>query len=365
MIRRLFVNDRLFSVLLMILFVSVFLIMFYGLDLYYQFSKIQENVDNIKYKEEYDYGIRFEGDMLLKNGKVPFGKGNIILRGEFPIGNSILNQDMVDILWEQNEPILEKISYNKGFSLDSIDKPSCILGDVWRKSIKEREDGGFIDILGMEFRVIGYFEPLMIDESDDRVLILGDSLSNIELYNIAGFDCNIFVYKSISFSNIMKDFEEWIRNYSLEENINYRMNKDMVLDSIIIEAKTYNGYAKKIFAALSAFCIINMFYLSYVWGKKKQKSLMIKKIFGYNMIYIAKDMLGEIGLLELFSLIVSFMITFVYEVFLGDLKEWGAIIFKGMPIVVIIVFGMGLINIFSQLLWVLRSQPVDVLKTNE
>ena len=69
MIKRLFVNDRLFSVLLMILFVSVFLIMFYGLDLYYQFSKIQENVDNIKYKEEYDYGIRFEGDMLLKNGK--------------------------------------------------------------------------------------------------------------------------------------------------------------------------------------------------------------------------------------------------------------------------------------------------------
>jgi len=366
MLKRLFIHDRLFSTLLVILFTSVFLIMFYGLDIYFQFSNIEANIERIKYAEQYDYGIRFDSDMFMEKGRVPFGRGNIIYRTFFPIGDSALYHDNVDIMWEQNEPVLETINYKYGFdSLKGTELHLCVLGDKWRKKVSVRGDDEFIDILGIEFKVIGYFEPILLDNSDERCLIVGDSVSLDELNRLAKFEDGQFVYKSVTYVGVMEDFENWIHNYSLEENTNLMMPTDMVMDSNIYIARLYEGYAKKIFGALSIFCVINTFYLSYVWGKKKQKTLMIKKVFGYNNRYLAKDMLEEIAVLELISLGVAGVVTFFYEIFFRSLSEWVSILAKGMLIAVIVIVSITVIYLLSQIVWVLRSQPVDVLRNSE
>lgn len=366
MIKRLFLHDRLFSILILIQFTSIFLIMFYGLDLYYQFSSIKDNIDKIRYAEEYDYSLAFDTQLFDEKGRVAFGKGNIIYRTFFPMGDSVLNQDNVDILWEQSEPVLEQINYIQGYSLsDDITTPSCILGNKWKKIVESGKNGQYIDILGIEFNVVGYFEPLMIDDSDERCLIIGDSLTDNELKKIANFNDGQFIYKSAVFSGIEASFKNWILNYSLEENVNLMMNRDMVMDSNIIATQIYEGYAKKIFAVLAVFSMINTFYLSYVWGKKKQKSLMVKKVFGYSNRLLVKDILGEIAVLEVLSFGLACLVTFIYEIAFRSLTEWLSIILKGMPIVVIVIIVFTAIYLVSQMFWVVKAQPVEILRNNE
>ena len=366
MLKRLFVYDRLFSSLLVVLLTSVFLIMFYGLDLYYQFSKIDDNIQCIKYTEQYDYGIRFSPELFTANGRVPFKKGIVIYRTFFPMGDSAFNHNNIDILWEQNEPLLEQIEYNSGYdSLRGVGEHLCVLSDKWKKSIIVKENEEFIDILGTEFKVIGYFAPLLIDGSDERCLIIGDSLTPEELCRIAVFTDGQFIYKSASYSGIMEDFENWLQNYSLSENINFELAIDMVMDSNISIAKMYEGYAKKIFVALSIFCIINTFYLSFVWGKKKEKTLVIKKIYGYSNRYLVKDMLKEIALFELISIASAGLITLIYEIAFRNLSEWTSILIKGMPIVIAVISCITVVYLISQIIWIIRSQPVDVLRFSE
>ena len=366
MFKRLFFHDRLFSILIVIMFTAIFLIMFYGLDIYYQFSSIKDNIDKIRYTEEYDYSLIFDTQLFDENGLVTFGKGNIIYRTFFPMGDSVLNQDNVDILWEQNEPVLEQINYIQGYSsLYDVTHPSCVLGNKWRKIVESRENGQIIDILGIDFIVIGYFEPLMIDDSDERCLIIGGSLNSDELKKIANFSDGQFVYKSAMYSGVEVSFKNWILNYSLEENVNLMMNRDMVMDSNIIMTQIYEGYATKIFAALAVFCIINTFYLSYVWGKKKQKALMIKKVFGYSNLLLTKDMLGEIALLEALSLGIACLVTFVYDIAFRTIPEWIPMLIKGMPIVGIVIIGFAIIFLISQIFWVVKNQPVEILRNIE
>lgn len=77
--------------------------MFYGLDLYYQFAMIDREVRHTHYAEVYDYSVTFDSDIYLKSEKKSFESGNIICRINLPIGESALNADVVDILWEKNE----------------------------------------------------------------------------------------------------------------------------------------------------------------------------------------------------------------------------------------------------------------------
>ena len=76
-------------------------------------------------------------------------------------------------------------------------------------------------------------------------------------------------------------------------------------------------------------------------------------------------MLEEIAVLELISLGVAGVVTFFYEIFFRSLSEWVSILAKGMLIAVIVIVSITVIYVLSQIVWVLRSQPVDVLRNSE
>lgn len=75
--------------------------------------------------------------------------------------------------------------------------------------------------------------------------------------------------------------------------------------------------------------------------------------------------LREIAVLELISLGVAGAVTFFYEIFFRSLSEWVSILAKGMLIAVIVIVSITVIYVLSQIVWVLRSQPVDVLRNSE
>lgn len=367
MIKRIIKNDSLFSLFLLVLFTIVFCIMFYALDIYYQFSNIKDIDESVKYKVIFEYSLHINSGFEEKIETPFLRKGNIFLRISTPIGESAFNSDPVDIIWEQNESILEPIDYIEPYHEKyEFKTPSCVIGEKWRSQVTKTDKGEQIEILGVKYNVIGYYKPLMIDGTDDRCLILDSGLSLKDKYQFIKFEDLIhFIYKSNESDLKIDEFYDWLQQFTNDDEISFQSNYDGVWNSYVGLSRIYEGVANKIFTFLSLLCSIILFYLSYVWGKRKQYSFMIKRVMGYSIFLLSKEILSEIIFLEFIAIFISGLFTFIYEVIFNNISEWLLIIKNGIIVIICNIIILSFICLVSNLIWCYKQQPIDILKNKE
>jgi len=369
MFRRMMTSKRLFTWLFIISFVSVYIVMFYGLELLQKYKDIDSNLNAVNYREAYTYVLEYNPNVTnIKSGNLAgFGMGNICYEVEIPVGDSSLTLHQVHLIWEQNEALQEKINYTiNEQSDDLIDYPSCILGDYWKNKVIEEDGYKYISILGKNYRVVGFFEPVVFENSDDRCFILGDSLSFEEKTEFISYEwiCQ-FIYLSAEKRGVQTEFAEWLRQFSKTENIS---DISAYADMYFYYKSTvslYAGIAQIVFGVIGIFCVVNAGFLAYVWGKRHQYEFMIKRIYGYKKIKLVVEMLSEIAIYKVFSVLIAFVLSVVYEAIGGNVGNWFRALINGFVYVAIVFIGFIIVLTALSSLTIINMPPVNVFKTAE
>lgn len=354
----------------MISFVSMYVIMYYGLSLLRQYREIESNIYVDEFEEAYSYNVLYQPDAYEINGveKTAFGKGNILYRSSLPVGEDAgLSIATVHTLIEKNEELHDRITYDSTYnSSKGFEEPSCIISDFWKSKVITENDTEYIFIAGKTFRVVGIYETIAFENSDKRILVFGDSLTEEQLAYMLDYNrIGEILYQSYENNSVRDSFENWLLQYFDRESISSIGFENEMYFYEKFDFERYSGWAKKCFAVVALFCAVNAAFLAYVWGRNNLHKEMIKLTFGYRKTKIMTEIFSEIAVYEAASLLAAGLITLVFEIINGRLKEWAANVAFGAVYAAGIVLAFIVILTVSASVYLVKNRPADILKTNE
>ena len=372
MLNRLFKYNRFFSELFLLSFFVSFIIMYYGLNLNRQLVQVSE----VREQSIYKYGCIVSGGITeevvslydFKERMMP--GGNIIFGCSGPIGKGVINTDDIDILWAQNEELLEPVKYEDYYlkgDVDVLDAPKCIIGDAWEDETYVIDGIRYIQIYKIESCVIGEYVPNTFTGYDERCLVFKDSLSQEELDKLIFSHGSIRVVYESNLSDETGQFREWVRTFLQEENI-YEMEIETDMWASMMDIFGFSHYIslyKKIYMCILVMCFINCTFLAYFWGKTHMYEYMLKRTLGYGKIRLFLDIISQFALLEVISLTVVLILTCGYELLCGNIVTWYDNIGLGFMqmVLIFVVFGVAL-SAFP-MIPVMKLKPADILKNTD
>lgn len=368
MLRRIFKSEKVFSWLFIISFVAVFLIMYFGLYLYKQIEITQEGKDNST------YGIYWTFNFVMINDEkahyIDYSSikiGNVFDRLTLTVGNESGGSKGVDFLAVQNEELIETISGGEKIPMNySLDVPLCVIGDQWEKKTFIKNGDRYIRLLNTDVRVIGIFDRITLKGTDNRILILGDSVdenTKAEWYQYTGQCVASIKYKSNIADNkdkIMELLEESVG----EGNVDVSDFYDDI-STVQRAAKTFIPMMKIFLAAASILCLITMFFLTSVWSRTHTFEFMIKRALGYKTGMFIPEILKTLLLYEIPAFVLTMIITFVYELVENDANTWLENISGGLYIVVMVFIAVVFLVTLVPLKWISKAHPADYVCSRE
>lgn len=369
MLNRLFKYNRVFSILFLLsLFVS-FIIMYYGLDLNRQLVQVSAVREESIYQYGYVVTGIFREDLIhpndIKDGSM--SGGNIIFRCDGPIGEGVINVDAIDILWTQNEELLESVKYEEYYLTGTdISAPKCIIGDAWKKDTYVIDGIRYIKVFKIECCVIGEYESNTFTGRDERCLVLKDSLSPDELDKLVFNTGSICVIYKSNVSDETESFTEWTHTF-LQEDPFHEYNMENAIYVSVGEAPfaKFISLYQKVYICMLTLCFINCAFLAYFWGGIHVYEYMLKRTLGYGKLRLFIDILSQFALFEAISLGAAFVLTGGYELIFGNIITWYDNIRLGFmqAVLIFVIFGAAL-SAFPMRL-VMKLKPADILKNTD
>lgn len=191
MFRRIFKSEKVFSWLFIFSFVAIFLVMYFGLYLYREIEISQNGKNKSTYQIYWKFGFkRINDDKSHYIDYSSIKTGNVIDRLTLTIGNESGGTKGLDFLAVQNEEMLETISGGEQIPMVySSEVPLCVIGDQWDKKTFIKNGEKYIKILNTDVRVIGMFDRITLKGTDNRILVLGNSVdeeTKTEWYQYTG-----------------------------------------------------------------------------------------------------------------------------------------------------------------------------------
>lgn len=371
MLKRLFKYNKFFSVLFLLSFFVSFIIMYYGLDLNRQLTRVGQ----VRTKSVYRYGSKVSGDFMedvdnsndIKEGK-NLG-GNIIFGCEGPVGEDVGKRDDINILWSQNEELLEPVKYEDYYlngDADAISAPKCIIGDAWKNETYLINGIRYIKIFRIESCVIGEYVSNNFAGEDARCLVFKDSLSQEELDKII-FDTDYIrvIYESSLFDETAS-FIEWVHTFLSEEHFQEEgLETDIWTSSDGYQFSLFMSMYQKEYFGMLVLCFINCAFLSYFWGDTHIYENMLKRTLGYGKLRLLMDTILRFALYEAAAMCAALLVTCGYELLCGNITVWYENISLGFMRMVLIfaVFSVALSAFF--IIPVMKLKPADILKNTD
>lgn len=335
-------------------FFMTFVVLYEGMDQVRQVKQVEAECA----KEECRYYLEIyleeiTGDLTechIKNG-------NIYLWIEKTVGEDVYRPITVECLFVQNEPIAQGLITFDYYS-DVKGKEDCyFVGRGWEKELHEKKGKKYITLDNKECLVAGYLKPNDIESFDTRCIEFPLSMD--------GFrpdEDTRFVYKSNE-SDSGKEMLSWMSEFGTydEENIDYQGPADLA--GFVLGQ--YQGILGVMVKILYVFCIVNAGFLAYFWGRKKLYEYMLKRTLGYSRGKIFAEILARFTMLEGFSLVLALVGTFAYELLRGRVENWWANMQYGFGTLVIGFLILGLVISLLPMIWIVKSSPIKVLRSNE
>lgn len=369
MLNRLFKYNRFLSVLFLLSFFVSFIIMYYGLDLNRQLVQVSAVREGSIYRYGYMVIGIFEEDVVNSNDIIDgtMSGGNIIFRCDGPVGEGVINTDAIDVLWTQNEELLEPVKYEDYYlNSDALSAPKCIIGDAWKNDTYIVDGVRYIKIFQIESCVIGEYVSNTFTGQDERCLVFKDSLSPEELDKLVFDTGGICVIFESNLSDETELFREWTHSFFKEDPIHEtEMETDVWAPEDGHTFAAFMSMYQKVYIAMLSLCFVNCAFLAYFWGGMHLYEYMLKRTLGYGKIRLLMDIISQFALFEAISLGAVLILTCGYELIFGNIVTWYENLRLGFMqlVLVLAIFGVAL-SAFPMRL-VMKLKPAQILKSTD
>lgn len=368
MLKRVFSYNKFFSTLFLMSLFATFIIMYYGLNLNRQFIQVSKT----RRESVYGFGRKYIGtfaeDIVCTSDieDARFKEGNIIFRCDGPVGEGVINTNAIDVLWLQNEELLEPIRYEKYYLDKSINEygcPKCIIGDAWMNEVYIIDGIKYIKVFQIESIVIGQFETNNFQGEDERCLVFREGFSKEELDKIifsTGGTC--IIYESNT-SDDAENVTKWVNSLMPQEQYNEKeMSQNIWASSDGYAFSVLMGLYQKVYWVMIVFCYLNCMFLVCFWGDEHMYEFMLKRTMGYSKQKLFQDIILQLYLYELIALCAAMVVMFVCELFRKDVSIWVDNIKYGFLQMAFIFFILGTALSMFPLIATMKMKPAEVLK---
>lgn len=363
MIRRIR-RQRILIILIVIYLLLTFLILYSEVDL----SRQSKRSNKEKTKMSYQFRYAISGairDRIMDKKQLPplvINAGNVLLRCEGPLGEDVINTNPIDIVFVQNEDIVEN-EYGNSESFPG-EIPECYIGDAWEKDTYIRDRIKYIKVFQIECRVKGYFTPNGFDGQDKRCIVLGDTLSQ-EDFNKMVFDTGalIIIYNS-NISDGTAKINQWSESV-LEPGSVKRLPDTVWLFGDEETFRVYMGIQKGFFYIIGFLSIINGLFLSVIFAQIRKKEYVIKRMVGYKKRRLLVDIMAELLVYEFGSFSAVLFATFLWELRKGSIYMWVDNIKSGLFSYFVAIISLSLIFSIITVMIIYRTNLAYALKDEE
>lgn len=364
MLKRLFKYNRFFTVLFLLSFLISFIIMYYGMDLNRQFIRVSAVREESLYQYGYAVTGVFQTNVETSN-RIPEelqSRGNIVFRCDGPIGEGVINTDAIDVLWTENEEMLEPVKYeNYYLNGDFISAPKCIIGDAWENETYVVNGIRYIKIFKIESCVIGEYVSNNFRGRDERCTVFRDSLSQKELDKLIFDTGGISIIYESNLEDDSELFKEWIDLF-LEESSIHEIPIGVWSIRDGESFKSFMRICRIMYVVMMLFCFTNCAFLAYFWGETHLYEYMLKRTLGYGRLKLFVDIIEQFALFEIIALGMIVFLTYHYELFRGHISNWYDNLRLGFLQMAGIFLLFGIVLSLFPMRVVMRQKPADVLK---
>ena len=300
----------------------------------------------------------------LDMNRCPHDAGNVYIDCETSVGPDTFDFISLYILVKKNEEIEEEIE--KKDYIDEIEgkEPFVYIGKGLKKYLIEKNNRQYIKITGEECVVGGFLEPLDFESKDRRCVMISPSLDYIKKY----LTNTLSLYYKSNIKDMEKEFLKWLNKTNTNDNNNEDFSSEIIYedpDYAYTDIEEYKDIIWVILEILIVFCLINVAFLAYYWGKRQRYEYMLKRTLGYTRKQLFYEIFGQFCQLEVGSIVITFLLTFIYEIIFGSLETWLKNITYGFGILIFGFLVLGLFITLFPMIWILRSNPIDELRSNE
>lgn len=362
--RKFFKSSSIFSFLFMISFVVCFIIMYYGLYLYREYSDIRTGKSAFKYAVNYDITLmQFSKDEPKPD--LNFSKGNLYEKIRLPISSTEYGDRWGYLVTRQNEAMLETIDGGNRIGIvGSSDVPLCAIGDRWLDNVYIKNGEKYIKIFDTEVKVIGILDRTSFEGKDKRFFIFESTLSPEIMLKWFGYGYNNDIFEGMM-TYVCSDQDSDIDLLEKQLTEAYGENSLQIIKTNGFwsanedEIRTYTSFMKIVIGALSVLCVFNMLFLSVVWSRAYSYEFMVKRIFGYKIIRLLPDIFKTMIMYEVPAVIISMLFTLLFETIFRNADSWIRTISNGFFLEVVIFIGIAIILSAKPLFWISKANPAD------
>ena len=346
-------HDKITLCLFFISFLMTFIIAYFGMNNYRQF----EEVKNERKANYYLHYLEVYG--TKKNNEIPecpVNNGNVFVTEAPNCGNEVFNTISLDILWKKNEEISE--TFDKESYYSDIKETYVLIGKGMEKSVYQKGDKKYVKIDHHEVLVAGVLAPITFNEEDDRCIMIPKSLEDAKRFLIS----DLFVeYNGNGIDESQKAYE-WAEKF-IEINTD-----DILTQNGMLFDDNFDFYQKildVVIKIIIIFCLVNASFLAYFWGKRELYSFMVKRTIGFSRDKIFIELLLQFLAIEGLVFLIFLVGAYIYELIMGHPEIWLKNIQFGFGILIIVFLMLGFVISMFPMIWIVKANPIDVLRNKE
>jgi|GEM_PF-1485074 len=247
--------------------------------------------------------------------------------------------------------------------VNSSEKIALIGKNFLKSAIKKGEDR-YIDINGIEYKVIGVLGRKNATSLwDNDVIVPFNSLS----------ESSLNLYKNnISFSFLFKKNSDvpykdvqTILDYSKQIDENVKINLGIPKNQEDLNAKFWNesGPVLSLMGMTLLVAIINVIHISYYWIFQRKREIGIRKAYGATNFKIFSMFYSEMTFLILVSAVFAFLIHFLISLFVKEIFGYSiAISHVNFAFSILVSLLCGFITSFIPMRTSLNIEPSILIK---
>ena len=354
-------NKGYLVILLILSFIMTFMVIYFVMNHYRQIEEVGKNIKKScpKYYTEIDAEY-WDAEI----SKCPIKEGNIYFAFQASAGDDTFNPCWTEILYKQNEEIIEEVEKLDYLPEVEGKEPYAYISKGIEKNIIEKNNRKYIKINEVECLVGGVMGAVDLDAEDTRCIIISPTYEMTEKYRTKEMS---IIYES-NIKDNSDELYEWVKEFTNIEDYDEDSENKIFHNKLSFSDTYINSYKDKvwmIFKILLVFCFINVAFLAYYWGKRQRYEYMLKRTLGYTRKQLFYEIFDQFCQLEVGSIVITFALTFIYELIFASIQVWLKNITYGFGILIFGFLALGLFITLFPMIWILRSNPIDELRINE
>lgn len=297
-----------------------------GEGVYQNIKNAQAEVNNYRYKEEYEIYIYDMTDVDSVIAELKKLSGNVTITdiNAYLEGGSTIH--LVDILLKNDEDFVYSIDYlnNDG---------DVIIGESIKDYCEEGADGSlYLEINGCDYKVWGIISEKNSTLMNGEILLKYDSIEDAA--SITDAD-----YLTVSYGSWLETAEDSFNSFYMVASdicsVIYEKNAEKYVD---VGSENSD---EQFYMIIALFSMINCIVISEFWIIRRKQEMIIRKLWGFSNKRLFSLMYREI--LSISGIAVSFVLIFQLALYILSSGKYGGISVRQLLIGVIFVIISALI----------------------